>query len=57
MRTDHKRRSALNPNLDHSLIRRKDFRRGKYHAAGLYPSIRELKCSGVLSSLAPPGFR
>lgn len=41
MRTDHKRRSSLNPNLDHSLTRGKDLRRGKHHAAGLYFARRE----------------
>lgn len=40
MRTDHTRRSTLNPNLDHSLTRGKDLKRGKHHAAGLYLSTK-----------------
>lgn len=41
MRTDHKRRTTLSPNLDHSLSRGEDLRRGKHHVAGLYLSSPE----------------
>lgn len=36
MRTGYKRRATLSPNLDHSLSREKNLRRGKHHVAGLY---------------------
>lgn len=38
MRTDHKSRITLNPNLDHTLTGGEDLKRGKHYASGLYPS-------------------
>lgn len=38
MRTDHKRRITLNPNLDHTLTGEEDLKRQKHHASRLYLS-------------------